>query len=337
MNSNTPFTAMADTPFGPVLELLQDELEAVGDSLHLPTHALSPHEFSRCYLEVVQRLEQHVAGSDSHAPNSRKEVELMCRCSLTASTLGEAMALVCDFAAMLYPRAGDLRVVEGENTVKFTQNSIRGERTVAANLVDITGLFAFKQLFHWLVSGLVQPVRVCIGSMSRADVLPFLQLFNTSVLTGGDVNFLEYEKRDLDRAVVVTPGEFETFFEVFPCGVFEPTKTELVQQVSALISASIHQALSIPSLVQIAGTVGIPTSTFRRQLADQATSYREIRDQCLMEAACDYLSQTDLPIGQLAQRLGFQNTTTFRQAFKRWTGVSPSDWRVCHVETDKNS
>ncbi|NIB41734.1 AraC family transcriptional regulator [Pseudomaricurvus alkylphenolicus] len=331
MNSGPHFAAMADTPFGPVLELLQDELEAVGDSLHLPTRALSPHEFSQCYLEVVQRLEQHVAGSDSHAPNSRKEVELMCRCTLSASTLGEAMALVCDFASMLYPRAGDLHIIKGEETVKFTQNSVRGERTVAADLVDITGLFAFKQLFHWLVNGLVQPMRVCIGSISREDVLPFLQLFNTSVLTGGDVNFLEYDKRDLDKAVIVTPGDFQAFFEVFPCGVFEPTKSELVQQVSALISASVHQALPIPSLVQIAKTVDIPSSTFRRQLADQDTSYREIRDQCLMDIACDYLAQTDLPVGQLANRLGFRNTTTFRQAFRRWTGYSPSDWRANHT------
>ena len=184
MSSNSPLTTLPDTPFGPVLELLYDELDAVGESLPLPSEALTPHEFSHYYLEVVQRLENHVAGSDSQQPNSRREVELLCRCALSGSTLGEAMELISDFAAMLYPRAGKLWVERGEDTVKFLQHSLRGERTVAANLVDVTGLFAFKQLFAWLVGGVLQPIRVCIGPMSRADILPFLRLFNTSVLTG---------------------------------------------------------------------------------------------------------------------------------------------------------
>lgn len=335
MHSKAPFAAMADTPFGAVLELLQDELEAVGDSYHLPTHPLSPHEFSQCYLEVVQRLELHLAGSDSHVPISRKEVELMCRCALSAATLGEAMALVCDFAGMLYPRVGDPSVVEDNGTAKFILDSLRGERSIASNLSDITGLFAFKQLFQWLVGGVLQPLRVSIGPASREDVLPFLRLFNTSVLTGGDAYFLEYEQKDLERVVVVTPGEFQAFFEVFPCGIFEPTKADIVQQVAALIGAAVHQALPIPSLVQIATTVDLPTSTLRRQLAEQQTSFREIRDQCLMEAAFDYLAQTSLSVGQLAPRLGFQSTKTFRQAFVRWTGVSPSEWRASHIETGK--
>jgi len=219
-----------------------------------------------------------------------------------------------------------VEIVQTRNRVRFINDSMRSERTMASNLVDIAGLFAFKQLFLWLTGGRGRPVVVGIGSMQRFDVLPFLRLFNAPVVAEGEHHYLEFDLASLDAPVVASSGEFDGFFQHFPCAIFE-LDTELGQQVAAMISAAVNQALPIPSQVQVAQTLDMPLSTFRRRLAGQNTSFRLVRDSCLLDSAQTLLQQGQLSIGQIAQRLGFQDANTFRKAFHRWTGCSPTQWR----------
>ena len=194
-----------------------------------------------------------------------------------------------------------------------------------ANLVDISGLFAFKQLFQWLTGGRAHASRVCIGVISRDDLLPFIQLFNAPVLAEGSVTYLEYDQAQLELPVVARVSDFPAFFAYFPCAVFEDENTDPAGQTAALISAAVQQAQPVPSQPEIATSLGYPLSTFRRRLAQAGTSFREIRDNCLREAAQELLSH-QVSIAQTALQLGFQDSDTFRHAFRRWTGMTPSAW-----------
>jgi AraC-like DNA-binding protein len=40
-----------------------------------------------------------------------------------------------------------------------------------------------------------------------------------------------------------------------------------------------------------------------------------------------YLSHQELPINDIAERVGFTEPSTFHRAFKKWTGVTPGAWR----------
>ena len=318
--------ATQGTALAPMVELLEDELQAVGLPTPSGSTADSSRGFSRWYLEAVQLLEAHVAHCDGHAPVTREDVELMCRCAMTSTTLAGAMRLVQQFLRMLYPRAGGVEIVQMGNRVRFINDSMRSERTMASSLVDIAGLFAFKQLFLWLTGGRGRPVVVGIGSMQRFDVLPFLRLFSAPVVAEGEHHYLEFELASLDAPVVASTGDFDEFFRHFPCAIFE-LDTELELQVAAMISAAVNQALPIPSQVQVARTLAMPLSTFRRRLADQGTSFRVVRDSCLLDSAQTLLQQDQLSVGQVAQRVGFKDADTFRKAFHRWTGCSPTEWR----------
>ena len=39
------------------------------------------------------------------------------------------------------------------------------------------------------------------------------------------------------------------------------------------------------------------------------------------------LQQTDLPIYLIAEQLGYSETASFRSAFVRWSGLTPSRYR----------
>lgn len=63
------------------------------------------------------------------------------------------------------------------------------------------------------------------------------------------------------------------------------------------------------------------------KLAQQNTSYSALYDSVRREIACDHLKQQHLSICEISYLVGFSDTSNFTRAFKRWKGVSPSEYR----------
>lgn len=310
--------------FAPMVELIENELQAEGIPSPPGARARTNQGFYQWYLEAIQLLESHAAEADAHPPMDRKAVEIMCRAALTAKNLGEAISLIENFAGM-HPGAGLISLKRSGGHYRFTLNAQRKQHSMMSCLVDISGLFAFKQLFHWLTGGRAIASLVGIGPIPRDDLLPFIQLFNAPVLAEGNITYLQYDAAALDAPIVASPGEFEAFFAYFPCAVFEIDNTDLARQATALISAAIQQSQAVPDQPQIAASLGYPLSTFRRRLSQQGTSFRQIRDYCLQSASQDLLRR-GMSIAQTALQLGFKDSDTFRKAFQRWYGLTPSAW-----------
>jgi AraC-like DNA-binding protein len=317
----------------PLVALLQQELTLAGITVPGPPPA-SITDFARWYLAAVQELEQSVASAEAHAPMSRREVELMCRCVLSAVDLREAIGLLTDYCAMLHPRAGQVRLTTRGDVAVFQLDSLRSVRSSAVSLVDITGLFSFLQLLQWL-GGVEFPLGlVRIGPLQREDLMPFLKLFRAPVLAGGEQYTLEFPAAHLTRPVVRTRAEFAEFFELFPCAVFNNPVHGLAQQVDALVSAAVMQGRQIPALEEVAATLERPPSTFRRQLERGGTSFRKLRDASLAAQAQRLLLRGDLSVEQIASRLGFSDASTFRRAFHKWCGTAPTRWSAEHASVD---
>lgn len=67
--------------------------------------------------------------------------------------------------------------------------------------------------------------------------------------------------------------------------------------------------------------------TLRRKLHAQNTSFRKLVDELRTQMAIKYLRDTDMTMEDIAQALGFTDAANFRHAFRRWTRLSPLDFR----------
>lgn len=57
------------------------------------------------------------------------------------------------------------------------------------------------------------------------------------------------------------------------------------------------------------------------------TSFHDLMDGTRKELACSYIHQSALSVTEIAFLLGFNDTSNFARAFKRWTGRSPTEFR----------
>jgi AraC-like DNA-binding protein len=58
-------------------------------------------------------------------------------------------------------------------------------------------------------------------------------------------------------------------------------------------------------------------------LADEGTTYTEVIDQLRRTLALQYLKRPEMSLSHIAWLLGYEGSTSFIHAFKRWTVHSP--------------
>lgn len=82
-----------------------------------------------------------------------------------------------------------------------------------------------------------------------------------------------------------------------------------------------------PTLEQMAAQEHMAPRTLIRHLNDEGVRYQTLLDDVRCDLACWLLSQTDLSIESVAERLGYLDPTNFSRTFRRWLGVTPRGFR----------
>lgn len=78
---------------------------------------------------------------------------------------------------------------------------------------------------------------------------------------------------------------------------------------------------------QIADELSISKRTLQRRLQQADINFAMLRDQVRFHYAIGYLVDQNISIDQISVALDFSDRTSFTNAFKRWTGLSPSTFR----------
>jgi AraC-like DNA-binding protein len=151
-------------------------------------------------------------------------------------------------------------------------------------------------------------------------------LLGAPVLCGTDRSYVSFDSTLLDRPL---PQADATTHQSCLRSCNELISSlrrchEIRRRVRGMVSSANG---TLPTLSQIASRLFLSTRTLRRRLEDAQTSYQEIVGETRRDVAVRYLTQTSLSTEAIAEILGYSDTANFRQAFKRWTGESPQQYR----------
>lgn len=98
--------------------------------------------------------------------------------------------------------------------------------------------------------------------------------------------------------------------------------------VSRVHEILLHNPGQFPGIDDVAGRLHMVSRTLRRKLRAEGTSFMQILSDVRMQLALKYLRETRVNIDDIAVSLGFSDASSFRQAFRRWTGKSPRTFRA---------
>jgi AraC-like DNA-binding protein len=83
-----------------------------------------------------------------------------------------------------------------------------------------------------------------------------------------------------------------------------------------------------PTRRRLAESLHMSERTLARRLAEHDYTFTSLVDEIRNELSRDYLRQPRFSITDVAFLLGFSDQSNFARAFKRWTGQSPTEFRL---------
>jgi AraC-like DNA-binding protein len=101
-------------------------------------------------------------------------------------------------------------------------------------------------------------------------------------------------------------------------------RPDIITAVADLLRANLHLR---PSMATVARQLCITERTLRRRLLAADASFAGIREQVFTQQAHLLLRDVRRPVAAVAAELGFAEVRDFRRAFRRWTGMTPTDFR----------
>ena len=108
---------------------------------------------------------------------------------------------------------------------------------------------------------------------------------------------------------------------------FPAQQTEKIKEIHALITSELERSFTVGELSEISG---MPAATLRKVFKAVYGSpvYQYSKAYKMKAAAAMLISERELTVAQIAQRLGYDNASKFSAAFRDVIGVTPQSYRT---------
>jgi AraC-like DNA-binding protein len=152
--------------------------------------------------------------------------------------------------------------------------------------------------------------------------------FKCPVLFNQPYNILTYRTEDLETRTAKADASINAFLMervAEETDGLELHAHKIVADVEYLIQYALPSG--IPSISDLGKHMGMSARTLTRRLSEHGFTFRDLVQKNQQRIATELLRQSDSSVAEVAFQTGFSEQSAFNRAFKRWTGVSPLEYR----------
>lgn len=104
--------------------------------------------------------------------------------------------------------------------------------------------------------------------------------------------------------------------------------TTVPGSIRQIIAAQLKD--SCPDIQIVADVLGMSVRTLQRQLSEVDLTYSQLVQQVRFDQAIQLVSNPSIRLNDISTELGYTDAANFTRAFRRWVGVTPSEFRQFH-------
>ena len=224
----------------------------------------------------------------------------------------------------------------GVTTVDITKRGIkvcfranRGDPVavpVAAVFVDIA-MAVLLDMCRMNAGAALRPVAASLRRREPEDSEVYQRFFGCPVHFRAEENALVLSAPDADRPL---PSANRQLAVVFDRMLTEELARLDRSDVVSRCRAEVLQHLESGEMTEenMAKRLHMSRRTLQRRLAEADTNYLRLVDDTRKDLALRYIEDATRSITDIAFTLGFSQQSAFTRAFKRWTGLNPTDYRA---------
>jgi len=316
---------MQDDNLSPTGERLLHIAQEITGELPAAQSPAPLSEFVQTYREWIS-IERGRAGTQ---PEQAERWQLIVHGMLSAPDLGGAIDLLIRFANVMWDGRGPSQLrTDGKDAALIFNEPFRPGPEGLISAIWQLALTVCK--LEFLASAALTGAS---GSVIHQRCLHDGIL---DLLFGRPIQFEQQEvalifpRHHLRRPLVARASDLPRFFqELLPLTL---GARKDAPSIRSLISGLIRDDKRGPDyrdskFTDVTDRLGMSAATVRRRLVEEETSFREVRDTVFNELAQAWLGQSEIPVEEIAARLGYSDSFAFRRFFHRLNGCSPSAFR----------
>jgi AraC-like DNA-binding protein len=295
------------------------------DALARPTHGIRYREFERLVRHAMDLTSDPALGLavGRHAPESMLNVLGMLL--VTARTIRESFAYLHRYGSLVASGiAWQLSEHDGRTRIGYACEGTSGDTSRFAADCAMALLLRIGRHF----APVERPLEVSFVHAEPSYAARYAALFGCPVRFGRASNDLVIESALVDRT--------QPHADALLCSMMESTAARLQQEATGTrsfvdrvrVALRYETDLANVDCDALAARWGLSRRVLRRRLSAEDVSLSELLDEARCTRAVAELRRPETKIKDVAEDLGYSETSAFHRAFKRWTGRTPSDYKA---------
>lgn len=294
------------------------------EHLQLPEARVSAESYARLWRLLARRCNDEFFAMDPRGLRSGS-LAFMCRASMAQPTLGEGLDTLLAFLALMLE---DLQpsLVRQQSLAEIVINEPRDDPRRAFTY------FTFWMIVHgvacWLAGRRIPILAVDLRCAEPPFCDDYRVMFSENLQFGRPCTRMIIAADSLDLPLRRSADDLQRFLAEAPGNILVKYRDP------ASLGRRIRTNLlhldpgAWPDADAVARQLGLSLSTLRRRLGEEGQTYQGLKDSVRRELAIAWLSQGERPMAEIAERLGFADSSSFYKAFRKWFGCNPGHYRA---------
>lgn len=289
-----------------------------------PDARVSAYCYSMQLRLIAQVLDDEFFGQDSRRMKVGSYA-MMARTAVTCRTLEQALDRTMRFFCLVLDDLGVTLTREGR-IARLTMFP-RTPRSPATAFAYETLLAFLHGLLCWLVKRRIPMLTAGFAYPEPPYSSEYHVMFSSDISFDQPTTSITFDASYLELPISQDEESLKTFLRLAPENIL--VKYKNTRSTSARIRTLLRQTPpeDWPEHDALARDLSMSPSTLRRRLRDEGQTYQAIKEHLRCDLAITQLSEPGKSIMDIAGDLGFAEPSAFYRAFKRWTGVSPGEYR----------
>ena len=231
----------------------------------------------------------------------------------------------------------------------FVSNLGVRDRAVVASLTSSDGMALLTFAIHWPQTESVEqitdaslaiaanalrslcgsewrPTEVLVPRMTPSDPEAYRRHFQAPVRFNQESATLVFPADDLKRRVAGADPMLRAMLEDRLRQLRADAGADFSDDIRRLLRTRLMGARF--SAEDMADLLSMHRRTLSRHLKGSGRGYRVLTNEIRFEIARQLLEDTEISLGEIAAALGYSEASAFTRAFRRWSGQTPTAWRM---------
>lgn len=301
-------------------------LQRAGVDPHLlaePTARVSATAYARLWRLLARRMDDEFFGMDPRKLKSGS-LAFLCRTAMAQPTLVTSLESGLGFLSLMLERL-PAQLVRQQSLAEIVLLEPESEPNRAFTY------FTYWMIVHgvacWLAGRRMPILAIELRCPKPAFCDDYQVMFSDNLRFDRPRTRMIFSADCLDLPIKRSTEELKRFLAHAPANIL--VKYRDPDSLATRIKHDLRQMPpdTWPETDGLAASLCISASTLRRRLAEEGQTYQGLKDSVRKELAIVWLAEPQISFAEIAERLGFADTSSFYKAFRKWVGSNPGQYR----------